>query len=551
MVDLSDLYNPFLGTSVFNPQPYQAGISAAQQQAQQAYQQGMLSHQNDALAFTQAQQAFTNAMSLGNAYGYAPGGNWYTFGPGGATIPPAGTPLQSVMNTIGYAGGIPGLTGFNTDPTLAAQNQYFNQAGSAAGLTGQYTAPTQSQYSPGTWVQLDPSSPQSQQYGQQVGYVQANGQIQRVGLAQAAKMGFTNQAVTIPYEQFMALSNAPPTQAPQQTLAAQQAYAQMNAAQQQQALAQANVTGMYTPQAPANQAQQGYAVDGSNWYQQSQATQQAYMQQAGGDPNAAMNAWVAATNQSINQGLTAAGQKPMDYTTNYAYGQYGTPQETLAAQNQYFTQAQNLAQLYGQYYAPSAPGQAAQAGVNAPLQGQETLPYQQFQQQAAQSYLDLLSRLQGPQDYGQYLKVLGATPGGIQSLVGAAAGKFVPGTGVTGQAPQAQTLQGLIGAASGQAGSGAGANAATTGGTYQQGTGGGTASPGGMNYQDFMATAQGLPPPSQIAPQAFNNMLPSQQQMLGSMYSNLGYAPGDINKMYQQSLPKYAAGSAAGQFKLV
>jgi hypothetical protein len=190
--------------------------------------------------------------------------------------------------------------------------------------------------------------------------------------------------------------------------------------------------------------------------------------------------------------------------------------------------------------------------VNAPQAGQTTQSYQQFQQQAAQSYLGLLSQLQGPQDYGQYLRTLGATPSGIQGLVGAAAGQYVPGGGVTGQAPQAQTLQNLVGAATGYAGGGAGANAATTGQSQQQGTGtGGTASPGGQNYQDFLATAQGLPPPSQIAPQSFNAMAPSQQQVLGSMYGNLGWAPGDINKLYQSSLPKYAAGSSSGNFRLV
>jgi hypothetical protein len=231
----------------------------------------------------------------------------------------------------------------------------------------------------------------------------------------------------------------------------------------------------------------------------------------------------------------------------------------MAAQQQYFNQAQQYAQTYGQYYAPNAPGQAGAAGTNAPQAGQQTLAgqqqaftenlqTQQFQQQAAQSYLQLLSQLQGPADYGQYLKVLGSTPQGLQGLVGAAAGNYIPGGGTTGQAPQAQTLQNLVGAATGGGAGGSGTNAATTTPQQQQP---GTASPGGQNYQDFLATAQGLPPPSQIAPQSFNAMNASQKQMLGSMYGNIGYAPMDINSLYNQSLPKFASGSASGSFRLV
>lgn len=218
-----------------------------------------------------------------------------------------------------------------------------------------------------------------------------------------------------------------------------------------------------------------------------------------------------------------------------------------------YYQVQSNGQLTPYSGTPTGQVQQGSAGMGATTgqQGTPTLALQQFQQQSAMQYLQLLSQLQGPADYGQYLKVLGSTPGGIQDLVGAAAGKFVPGTGVSGTGPQQQTLQNLINTATGQGGGGTGANAATqTYGTDQSQTGG-AASPGGMNYQDYMAQAQGLPPPSQIAPQSFNAMAPSQKQMLGGMYANLGYSPGDINAMYTQSLPKYAAGSAAGNFRLV
>ena len=517
-------------------------------------------------------------MSLGSAYGYSMGGDPYNFGT--MMLPAAGTPLQSTMNTMGYGGAIPGYTGYNTGQTASYQQQLAGQAAQAAGITGMYAAPSQSPYSPGTFVQVDPSQlPSNYNSKYAIGYVMPNGQLQQITDLQAAQMGMTASNVqNIGFNQYMTLAAAPPQQAPQQSLQSVQAYAGMNSQAQQAALAASQATGMYAT--PGQMMAPGYNNAGASFYQLDPTTQQQYLE-AYHDPQSAMQAWVNNSNAAIaqaggGQGLAAAG----------------TPTETMTAQQQYFNQAQQYAQTYGQYYAPSAPGQTAQAGTNAPQAGQQTLAgqqqqfsqnlqTQQFQQQSAEQYLQLLSQLQGPADYGQYLKVLGSTPSGIQGLVGAAAGNYIPGGGATGVAPQGQSLQNLVGAATGyggqpnmpgqpqqgaapgqsqyqqtyqnlmnayngQAGTGTGANAATS--TPPQS---GTASPGGMNYNDFMATAQGLPPPSQIAPQAFGQMAPSQQQMLGSMYSNLGYAPGDINSMYQQSLPKYASGSSAGNFKLV
>jgi hypothetical protein len=543
-------YDPFQGTATgYNNQYAQQQTAQATQQATQAYQMAMSQNQSDTLAFNKAQQAFTDAMSLGSAYGYSMGGNPYNFG--SQMLPPAGTPLQATMNTLGSGGAIPGQTGFNTGTTASYQGQLAQQAATAAGLTGFYNAPKTSGYSPGTFVRIDPSTYDAK-FGTQLDYVLPSGQLQRVSTTQASQMGWNgnlSDLSTLPFSQAAQLEFAPPQYLPQQTLQGQQAYQSMNASAQQQALAASQATGMYA--APAAIQAPGTNLQGGKFQDLDQGTQQAYFYSNGGDWTAAMNKWVADSNNALKQATVNAGG-----TWNPGQpgqpGGTGTPAETMAAQQQYFNQAQNLAQTYGQYYAPGAPGQAAQPGVNAPQAGQTTQSYQQFQQQSAQSYLDLLSRLQGPADYGSYLRTLGATPSGIQGLVGAAAGQYVPGGGATGVAPQAQTLQNLVGAATGYAGGGAGANAATTGQTQQLGTGtGGTASPGGQNYQDFLATAQGLPPPSQIAPQSFNAMMPSQQQMLGSMYGSMGWAPGDINKMFQSSLPKYAAGSSAGNFRLV
>src|SRR5215469_10940399 len=559
-----------MGTSYFNSSGLQALNQAATSSAQAAYQNAQAQLLPEQFAFQQAQQAFSNAMSLGSAYGYAPGGNWYQFGAGGATIPPAGTPLQSTMNTMGYAGGLPGWTGFNTGQTLGATQAYQQMAQNTAGMTGFYNAPVQSAYSPGTFLRIDPNTYDTSTYGNtQLDYVTPSGQLQRVTIPQAQAMGWNGNLSdinVIPFTQADMLERAPPQAVPQQTLQGIQTYAGLNAQAQQQALAASQATGMYT--APGQILAPGTNSAGGKFSDLDPATQQAYFYSNGGDWQSAMNKWVADSNAAIQQAYAAAGGQgtaPGNLTTA------GTPTETMAAQQQYFNQAQNLASQFGQYYAPGAPGQTAQPGVNAPAPGQETLAYQQFQQQAAQSYLQLLSQLQGPADYGSYLRTLGSTPSGIQSLVGAAAGNYIPGGGTTGIQPQAQTLNNLVGAAtgytvpgttgnpyaqttgqqlnaaaSGQGGGGTGANAA--GG--QLGTSG-TASPGGMNYSDFLATAQGLPAPSQIAPQSFNAMAPSQKQMLGSAYASLGWAPGDINSLYQSSLPKYAAGSAAGNMRLV
>ena len=248
-----------------------------------------------------------------------------------------------------------------------------------------------------------------------------------------------------------------------------------------------------------------------------QPTQQAYVARFG-DPNAAMAAWVNDTNAAVSKYYASQGQ-PVP-------GGAGTPTETMSAQQQYFNQAQQYAATYGQYYAPNTPGGAAQGGVNAPNAGQQTLAGQQQQwqqgfsqeqlnQQASQQYLTLLSQLQGPADYGKYLNVLGSTPGGLQGMVSAAAGNYIPGTGSTGASPQGQTLQNLVGAATGYGGGGTGSNAQGNQ-DFTLGSGqGGSASPGGMNYQQYMATAQGLPTPNQIAPQAFGNMTPSASTAYG------------------------------------
>ena len=429
---------------------------------------------------------------------------------------PANIPNLAAQQAQGGIGYIPGQSGFNADQSLAAQNQYNSIAATNAGLTGVFAAPGQSQYSPGTWVQTqDPSGVNGMQYAM----VTPSGQIQRMGLQEATARGFTNNAANIPYAQFMQLSQAPPTGMPQQTLAGLTGYSNLNTAAQNAAIAQAGVTGMY--QAPAPVAQPGVANDGSTFFQQDQATQQAYMTRFGGDPNQALNAWTNATNAAINQSRAAQGQPPL---TAYGYGGNAGPQETLAAQNQYFTQANDLATQYGQYYQPGMPGQAGAAGVNNPQLGQTTLAGQQ-------------------QAYSQQMGVINAAAGlqanpFRQAQVLGQAGRVLQGMPTAAfQAPNTVTGVG------------------TAGGNTQ----------GGMGYLQQMiddirdpsanqTTAQSwldsTPTPNKLDSQSFLSSSPTTQNLiLQSMQEKYGIDPTDATAQIKATLPQFSAPQTFGTVK--
>lgn len=281
------------------------------------------------------------------------------------------------------------------------------------------------------------------------------------------------------------------------------------------------------------------------------------------------------------------------------YGSYGLPtegQQTLGAQAQYFDQAQQLAAMYGTAFSPNTVGGTAQAGVNAPTQGQQTLAAQQqywnqafaqsqANQQNTQKYLELLSSLRGPADWAKYQQVLGSTPGGMRDLYAAAMGQYIPGGGATtGQAPQAASLQTLQGDVAGAQGWGYGGGWGGYQGGYTTQPGQpqtaqtGQTSPGsgqvwgsgiGIGQQQLtpeqqaQATGNGtnmyggqqqqynLPAPNQISAQAWNNMAPSQQQMLYGMYEYGGWDKNDVEALRRQALPKYANNSpTAGTWRL-
>src|SRR5215471_2742931 len=540
-----------------DPQNTQNLITGWDQAAQQAYYNAKLQGDADSLAYQKASAAMQQYGNMMQNFGWAPGGNMTDYNSLAANAPPMGTPTLQAGQAFGSIGYIPGYTGVDAGQTMGQLAQSQSLASNAAGITGMYAAPRQSAYTPGTFVRLDPSTYDYGQYGDQVSYVTGSGQLQRVSLPQARAMGWNGDLgsmATISAEQAINLEQAAPQNAPTLSLQGLSTYANLNASALNQAIQQADYTGN------------------------------------GGDWNAAMNKWVADSNAAIQQAYANAGgqgQAPGLATP-------GTPQETLAAQQQYCTQAYNLANQYGQYYTPYTPTGTYQAGVNGPQLGQLTLAniaqqnqiaqnwaqqygyvpqfdsngqpifqagangqpattlaaqeqaYTQWlrsqqqadtewqqQQTASQNYLTLLSNLPGPADWAQYQKVLGATPQGTQDLVRAAAGQYIPGGGATtGVQPQAANLNTLYDQATGS----------NTSGLY----GGGNT--GQQQLQNMQNT---LVAPNQMAPQTWNALAPSQQQMLLGVWESQGYSQDDAKALFQQSLPKYATGApAGGSFRL-
>jgi hypothetical protein len=438
-----------------------------------------------------------------------------------------------------------------------------------------------------------------------------NGMPTQAAIKQAADIAQQQGATMLSYATQFGTWGMP--QAGQQTLASQQqAFNMANTA--------ATQTGWYTPytatQTQANPFPQGYGMaqlpgqGGSAVQNQSGLpvgsfvkdaassgvgqvqpdgsilkfpSPQAYLA-AGGDPNwggittidtakwnqyGTTTPYAAPTAQTQAPGATdpATGQ-PVTYGVPPGY-QAGQPVQTLAGQQQQFQQGLDTQK--------------------------ERLAEWQAQQTAAQNYMTMMAGLRGPADWAKYQQVLGATPGGTQDLVRAAAGQYIPGGGattgvqptpvsmnsfytqLTGTAPgggfqsqpggqqfQTQGQTGLVpGTAPGQM---------PLGGQQFQ-TQGGAQAP--MSWDQAMAAnpqyaQQGAPDtsqlnaqlnqtpknqlqfntlvaPNQMAPQTWNALQPSQQQMLLGVWESQGYSKDDAQNLFNQSLPKYAAPAGAGQ----
>jgi hypothetical protein len=88
-------------------------------------------------------------------------------------------------------------------------------------------------------------------------------------------------------------------------------------------------------------------------------------------------------------------------------------------------------------------------------------------------------------------------------------------------------------------------------GQAQTAWGSGQQQAGGMQLNAGQQQQQNLPAPNQISPQAWKNMAPSQQQMLLGQYEAEGWHKPDVEALFAQSLPKYAANAAtAGTFRM-
>jgi hypothetical protein len=255
------------------------------------------------------------------------------YGPGNPA--PIGASTLAMGQAGGSLGYIPGFSGIgNVGQTQSELSTQAGTAQAAAGLTGFYANPAQSQWSPGTFVRLDPSSYDTSQYGPvQISYVLPSGQLQRVSIPQAQAMGWNGnlgQMNTISAQQAIGLESAPPSQLPVQTLQGLTGYSNLNTANQNSAIAQSGVTGMY--QAPATVQPPGTDAAGGRFSDLDPATQQAYYQSRGGDWNAAMQAWVNDSNNAMRQASLAAGgggQLP---------GGPGAPQQTMARELQTYNE---------------------------------------------------------------------------------------------------------------------------------------------------------------------------------------------------------------------
>jgi len=468
-----------------------------------------------ALQFQQQQAALGQAQNIGSQFGYAPGGNWLTWGAGGPTQPAAGTPTLQAGGMTGAIGYIPGYTGVDASQTLAQQQSAAGIAQNAANLTGWYAAPAQSQWTPGSFVRLDPNTYDTKQYGDlQMSYVLPSGQLQRVTSDQARAMGWNGnvaQMNTLPATQAIMLERAPPQQLPQQTLAGLTGYANLNAQAMNQALQQAGATGMYT--APAPIYAPGTNIKGEKFSDLPADTQQAYYMSNGSDWNAAMAKWVGDANRAINQAAQANNQ-PLP-------GGAGTPQETLQAQQQYFNQAQQMAQTFGRYYAPGAPGQAG----GAPAPGTITEQAREYNMQNAlqqgqlgQQYLSTAAQLQGPQNTFQLSNYLRGAQGNpnvpvyLQNLANNIGQTPFQATGTT--APTPQSAAGLVGQMGGQ-------TSATPGWDYNQTLGA---------IQNIMSGGA-----QKLGPGALENLSPDELQALGSGIGAAGGSMPSFLQQYQQS----------------
>jgi len=463
--------------------------SGLQQQALSQQMQQFLM----ALQFQQQQAALSQAMNYGQAYGFAPGGNYLTWGSGGPTQPAAGTPTlnqQQVQQAL-----------------LGSQLQ---NALASAGVTGQFAQPLPSNYTAGTVLTAPSTTPG---LGPAYGIVNADGSVQMTsaeGLQQtAAQRGTTAQALMsgaqpVDWNTLQQLSMGPPTGPSQQTQAAQQqAYTQ--------AATTAGLTGYFTnPQMqPAALMQQGMNMQGQSFYSLPQSEQQFWLGYNQNNPQLAAQAWAQATNGALQQ---AGYQNPN-----------ALPQQTLQSINQ-------AAQLSGMYN--GAPTEAARQFNQQQMQQlaefQQNLGLQQGQ--LGQQYLSTAAQLQGPQNTFQLSNYLRGAQGNpnvptyLQNLQNNTAGQMAAFQGTGSTAPTPQSAQGLMGQM-GYGGTDANGNPITS-----------SATPG----WDYNSTLNSINQIAQrgaqaLAPGSLEKLTPDELQAFGSGLGAAGYTLPSFMSAYNAS----------------
>jgi len=269
----------------------------------------------------------TYANQVGELYGQ-------NFGPGQPA--PPGVPTLPAGQAVGSIGYIPGFTGTAASQTQSELAQQASTAQGAAGLTGFYAPPSQSQYTPGTFVRLDPNTYDTATYGPvQMSYVLPSGQLQRVTLPQAQAMGWNGNLGmmnVIDAPTAIGLERAPPTQLPQQTIAGLTGYSNLNTAAMNQALGEAGATGLYSRPAPITAP--GTDLLGHTFSQLDPGAQQAYYISNGSDWSAAMQKWANDSNRQITQYYQEQGL-PVP-------GAAGAPQVTMAREQQTYAQQMGM-----------------------------------------------------------------------------------------------------------------------------------------------------------------------------------------------------------------
>ena len=210
--------------------------------------------------------------------------------------------------------------------------------------------------------------------------------------------------------------------------------------------------------------------------------------------------------------------------TAYGYGGNPGQQETLAAQQQYFAQANDLATQYGTYYQPGMPGQTGVAGVNNPNVGQSTLA---AQQQSYAQQMGLISQAASLQ----------ANPFRQQQAIGQMSGLLSGGGVASFQAPN--TVAG-VGTAGGNTQGGMG---------YLQQMIDDIRSPG-ANQTSMNSVLDAIPTPTKLDSQSFLRSTPSTQNMvLQGMQEKYGLDPQDSMTQIKATLPQFTAPTLAGAVK--